>query len=421
MSLPLGTDILGDMNSPDKIETGTPSHPLLTPRHLMACLLVALVLLLHLGAGISLWAPSSFDTYTRQAMAWRQGLAHLPEDVPHLELAIYQGEFFVSFPPVPSVMLLPFTFLWGDQVPDAVLMLLYALVAFYAVCRALDRRGWPRWQGSIASFLLCTASAMLPMLLTGAVWYHAQVLAFALTVLAIERMDAGKPFSGLVCYALSVGCRPFNALYGPLLMAFYLFSPGERAPGHIKRRLKAMAPGVLAGLAVAFLYGWYNWHRFGNPLEFGHNHLPEFSFQGGQQFSLSHISSNARTFLMGWPWVNENGSWHFHPFGFSLFVANPVFLCMLAWSVLDIANLRFSWREGAVLVLCCAHVFLLLSHRTFGGFQYGARYAVDCIPYALLYLLGRRHQKKLGPAALALLGLGLVLAVWGSLTITLPA
>ncbi len=66
------------------------------------------------------------------------------------------------------------------------------------------------------------------------------------------------------------------------------------------------------------------------------------------------------------------------------------------------------------------HLLLLLSHRTFGGFQYGARYAVDLIPYAALYLtLDRPEQKWTKPLVIIMI-LGLALAIYGSLVIVLP-
>ena len=58
--------------------------------------------------------PSGYCTYTLQALAWRDGQICLSQDYPWLELAIYQGKYFVSFPPVPSVPLYFLTFLFGE-------------------------------------------------------------------------------------------------------------------------------------------------------------------------------------------------------------------------------------------------------------------------------------------------------------------
>ena len=128
--------------------------------------------------------------------------------------------------PVPSLPIYPLTFLFGGAVPDGILMLLYALTAFFALAGCWAA-GWrPGFRGH--AFFFSASSSMLPLLLTGAVWYQAQVLACA--HLPVDRISARTSATqGLLCYALAVGCRPFNALYGPLLMLIYLSEPGKMA------------------------------------------------------------------------------------------------------------------------------------------------------------------------------------------------
>ena len=99
-----------------------------TPLLLLAAMAI-LWAVMHALVGGSFWGPTFYNTYTRQAMAWRQGLTHLPEDVPYLELAVYEGEYYVSFPPLPSVILLPLTFLFGMGTPDNLLVKLYACLS----------------------------------------------------------------------------------------------------------------------------------------------------------------------------------------------------------------------------------------------------------------------------------------------------
>ena len=57
-----------------------------------------------------------------------------------------------------------------------------------------------------------------------------------------------------------------------------------------------------------------------------------------------------------------------------------------------------------ILFTCVLHAFLLLLHRTFGGFQLGARYAVDLIPYTFLFLLLTPEKKRVHWAEWTLLG-----------------
>lgn len=385
----------------------------------IAALLACYALLtgfLMLRLHYSLLEPSQYDTYTRQAMAWREGRASLQEDVPHLELAIYKGEYYVSFPPFPSVPIYFLTFVFGSRVPDALLSLAYGLASLLLLFRYLHRKGFPPFISAAWSFLLVCASSMLPLVLTGAVWYQAQTLAFLLIVASLDRMDAGKPTLGLLLFALSVGCRPLHALYGPLLI--FLYCRGHGAQQSASGRLKKLLPGLALGLLVAALYGLYNYARFGNALEFGHNHLPEFSIQGGSQFSFSHLGRNIQQFFFSLPFQRTPDGLEMNPFGFSLFLANPVLILLPAWA-LALAFQKALGREHiAILVFFSLHLFLLLLHRTFGGYQYGARYAVDLIPYAALFL-ARKGRKTLTITEAAVMLSGLALGIYGSLAVPL--
>ena len=51
---------------------------------------------------------NGYPSFALQANAWLQGRLDLGQDYPWLELAIYEGKYFVSFPPFPSYVLLPF-------------------------------------------------------------------------------------------------------------------------------------------------------------------------------------------------------------------------------------------------------------------------------------------------------------------------
>ena len=83
-------------------------------RHLQALAgslsLLALALLFHHSlAGGTLLDANAYDSYLLQAQNWLEGRVSIAngEKYPWLELAIYNGEYYLSFPPVPSVLALP--------------------------------------------------------------------------------------------------------------------------------------------------------------------------------------------------------------------------------------------------------------------------------------------------------------------------
>lgn len=337
---------------------------------------------IHVMLGKPYAASSVYNTYTLQAMAWRSGSLHLPQDYPWLELAIYEGNYYVSFPPLPSVVLLPLTFLFGSSTPDNLLVKLYALMAVLGIYFALKNAGNSRPSSAMLAYLFALSSSALPMMVEGAVWYQPQMLALGLMSLSVMLMLKRKPTPALFLYALSVCCRPFDAVYGPMLYLVYLWQRRQALYG-FKDTIKRLIPGTILGLMVAAGIAVFNYVRFHNPLEFGHNYLPEFSFQGGVQFSLSHVANNAKTFLFGSPLSWDGQVYTFNQFGYSLFLACPVITLMLIQCALDLFRRRFTWVKGAVVISMAVHIFLLLLHRTFGGYQLGARYVADCIPYAV--------------------------------------
>ena len=356
---------------------------------------------------------SPYYTYTLQAMAWRRGAVSLGQDYPWLELAVYEGDWYVSFPPVPTIPVYLLTFIFGDKVPDNLLVKLYALTGMLAAFGALRASGWKPFPAAFAALCAAFCGSAMALSTVGAVWYQAQMLAFMTILLAAFLTARGKLTAALLCYALSVGCRPFNVAYGPLIMLLGIERSGVKT---LPDAAKGLWKGVALGLCVAAGLAAYNWIRFGNPLEFGTNYLPEFMRElkrsGHGQFSLTYLAGNIRSFIWGLPFDRTEEGWALKKFGFSLFLANPLLICLVVRFALDCARRRLTIVKAVCFLLFIAHMFLLLLHRTFGGFQFGARYAVDLVPYFVAYLfLDDAGGLRAWEWALGLAGLGF--ALWG--------
>ncbi|MCL1796059.1 MAG: hypothetical protein FWG37_04110, partial [Clostridia bacterium] len=91
-------------------------------------LLAAIFMASHTGTNF--FAHSVLDSYSLQAIAWRNGRTSLDQDYPWLELAIYKGDYYVSFPPVPTLPMLLMTFFFGVETPNAFASLLYFLSVY---------------------------------------------------------------------------------------------------------------------------------------------------------------------------------------------------------------------------------------------------------------------------------------------------
>ena len=354
------------------------------------------------------------DSYTLQALAWRAGLLHLPQDVPHLELAIYQGRYYVSFPPLPTIPMWLLTFVFGAATPNRIVTLFYFLSSYlagYSLCRRLGKADGPA--AAWAAFLVAGCN-LLSICWFGGVWYQAQALSFLLTLCAFRLLLCKTPAAwsaGLCCLALAVGCRPFQAVYVvPGLWMAYRNIQRRRKTAPAQAILRLL-PLCAAPLAIALGYGLYNFARFGSFFEFGHTYLPEFQ-KYGSQFSLDYLPENIKN-VFRLPWIKENQLNFPHFNGFAFYLVNPLFLIAFGAAVHNLLKKRFRKLDTVLVLSLVLHFFLLLLHRTFGGWQFGARYLIDLCP--ALFYLALRHPNKSKLLAGTVMVWGVLFNVYGGL------
>lgn len=381
------------------------------------CCLAFAFLLYHSLAGGTLLAHSVYDSYALQAENWLQGRNYIAggENYTWLELAIYGGRYYQSFPPVPAVLLVPWVLAFGSAaaVPSNLVAVLAALgIAAGVFCCFWQRKASPATAAFFAVF--CVAgSGVFWLGCSGGVWFLAQLFGLLFAVwglfFALQGGVAATVLTSL-CFALAVGCRPFYAALG------LVWGLGLLVQIHKKQAPPALLlPAVLPAALVAAALMAYNFTRFGSVLEFGHNYLPEFVQAADGQFSLAYLWPNFLKLLR--PVTLDSAlQLHFEIFnGFLFWQANPLFLLAI------LCGLAALWRRqkpephtyplpggGAVLAaLCFGLTLLTCTHRTLGGWQFGARYMVDLFPYVLLYFLARPHwQPRTG--ALTLCGMAVL-------------
>jgi hypothetical protein len=354
---------------------------------------IALILLgyvlLHDLLGGTLLAHNQWDSYTLQAMAWRDGRMALGRDYPYLELAVYHGDWYVSFPPVPSVVMLPLTFIFGADTPNNLVIMLCTLLCVVVAYLCFRKIGSAGPQAMFWAVFFVLGSNMLWMSTMGGVWFLAQGFNLLFCFAAVYCLQCKKKAPSLIFAALAVGCRPFSACLLPVLFACICVQAKRARPD--KKFLPAVLP-QLKYLAVPALivcaYLWYNDARFGDPFEFGHNYLPEFSAAGSEQFHWKYIAENAYRLFLRPVAADSRGRLEFPLFdGFLFYIANPIFLLWFVRLARDAAKGRMTPQKLLASAGLAANMLMLLMHKTLGGWQFGARYTVDLIPFVLLYFL----------------------------------
>ena len=214
----------------------------------------------------------------------------------------------------------------------------------------------------------------------------AQTLNMLLLLLCALAAAGNRRGLAYLCAALAVGCRPFSAVaFLPLFVWFFRMDIKEG-----KSLLRAALGQWKAWLPVMFVaaaFMWYNITRFGNALEFGHNYLPEFMESEKGQFHLSYIGENLLRILRPVTLKGNMGLGYPVFDGFLFFIANPFFLWMFARVWRNARRREADPVRAALLLAQALDLLLLCAHKTFGGWQFGARYTCDLLPMALCYVL----------------------------------
>lgn len=337
------------------------------------------------GKGIGDGNP--YNTYALQAESWRQKRLDLGQDYPWLELAVFNGKYYSSFPPFPSYLLFPLTFFFGSNTPDALLSWLICMLAADCLYRIGKRLGLSPREAMLETLFVMLGSNLIFIMTDPSVWFFAQLLCFALSAFSIYAALLGKGAWSLLFLACAVGCRPMQIVFLPVIL--YLLYQGEKRAfpdskwyGIWKRRWRWGIPALLVGLSYMVL----NAARFKNPFEFGHNYLPEFVCSEYGQFHIHYVKENLKQ-LFGMPGLGEDGRILLSNMGgVSMLIVSPIFLTVLLDIVFLIYKKEYRLLRRALLVIFLSAVYMgiVVMHKTMGGWHFGNRYTNDILPWIFL-------------------------------------
>ena len=333
------------------------------------------------------FSSGSYNTYVIQAESWLSGRLDV-DNRSWLELAVYEGRYYVSFPPFPSVLLTPLVFLFGEGA-DAFLAaasLAVGGVFTYKLCLKL---GLHSSSSFLLTLLVFLGTNMWQISVDSWVWFLAQNLSFTLTVISLYCASCGRKGSAMFFLAAAVGCRPFQILAFPLVIYLLMNRDNDgsekSAGGFVSRLLRLVFHRIyvyIPALILVIFYMWLNYARFGNVFEFGHNYLPEFTSSENGQFSLSYAAENFMT-LFRLPEFSD-GNIVFSMFnGSSIFIVIPLFVLYPALILAEYASSGKVKAPAFHLIavsFTALQIFLLLCHKTMGGAHFGHRYIMDTVP-----------------------------------------
>lgn len=385
------------------------------------CAMLAFMLLcyflLHSLFGGTLLDHCAWDSYSLQAQAWLEGRTDLGQNYTYLELAIYNGKYYVSFPPFPSVVMLPFVLIFGTNTPNNLIIMVITLLTAAAAFTLCGFGGYRAKDSALLALFITFGSNVMWMSTMGGVWFMAQIMMMLLLLLAATSACKNRICLSYALVALAVGCRPFAAAAFLPLAAWFYAKNRSRGMGKLASFFSQWKAWI-APAAIAAAMMWYNCIRFDNPLEFGHNYLPEFLESENGQFNLTYIWDNiVRIFRP--VTLNADLSLSYSYFdGFMFFVANPLFLLFFASVWRSIRQKNINSVRVCLCVAMAVMLFGLCLHKTFGGWQFGARYTCDLLPLALCHICMSSAEKRLKGWEKAAAVFGIAFNIYGALAMT---
>jgi hypothetical protein len=318
---------------------------------------------------------------------------------------------YMSFPPFPTVLMLPVAAIAGRAGNDTVPTLLVAaaiLPLTLLVLRRLRRAKLSARTDQEDLWLvaaLAFGSVLFFSAVQGQVWFTAHVVGVALALVYVwASIEAEHP----VIAGLALGAASLTRTAMAFMVVFFVF---EAWRVHRRALLRPLVAFFVPIAAFAIAGCAYNLVRFGAPTEFGHTYLEVRQQAQIEQYGLASVHYLARNlavvltllprFTAGPPYVQISGH------GLALWLTTPV-LVFLVWPRGRHPLRRALWLSVLVVALPS------LLYQNSGWFQFGYRFSLDYM--VLLIALLAIDGRPLGRLAKVLIAIGIAINLFGALT-----
>jgi len=351
-------------------------------------------------------APPSqpIDYFVRLADAFLHGRLYLTEAPSWLnELVPMDAGWYVPYPPMPAVVLLPFVAVFGPDFPQQVLSSIVGGASAGLVLLAVGRLGlggWPRL-GLVAVFAFGTVLWWGAS--EGSSWLFAQAVAVLFAACALLLATHRRwPFAVGLLVGFATMSRLPVGLTAPFFLALAIGLPLPFGRDDVRRALR---PAILFVIGVAIPVAasvLYNLARWGTPLDAGYVLIPgvleDPIYAEHGILSIHYIPRHVYAIFLRsfdyqaeFPWFRP--SW----WGLSLFLTTPLYLWLARAPFHDP---RVRWA----LVGTALAAIPIITHGNVGIAQWGYRFSLDVqvVMFAILALTFARRTSRLAVAAGAL-------------------
>ncbi|MFT3693013.1 MAG: hypothetical protein QM831_07720 [Kofleriaceae bacterium] len=315
--------------------------------------------------------------------------------------------WYMSFPPLPTLLMIPSALASGrngnDVIPTVLIAALILPLA-YALLRRLAEANLSLRTPKDDLWLVATlafGSVLFFTAVQGKVWYTAHVVAIVLALIyARASIEGAHPIIAGIALGAAALTRTPMAFMFPLFVLEAWRMPGRFTP----RLIKFAIPVV----AFAIVGAAYNKARFGSFTEFGHTFLDVRQQAQIEQWGLASYHYLGRNLAVAFTLLPElDGHLRIPGHGLALWITTPILL-FLVWPKDKPPIHRALWITVALVAIPS------LCYQNSGWVQFGYRFSLDYMVFLIMLLaVGGR---ALTPFAKFLIALGIAINLFGAYT-----
>lgn len=308
--------------------------------------------------------------------------------------------YFVSFPPGPAVLMMPFVAIWGYAFNDVLFTIVFGalnVLLIFVLLRRVSEGGLTgrgRRENLWLTALFAVGSAHFWCSVLGQVWFTALVVGITFTLLYLYfAIDARHPLAAGLALSFAFATRAPLVFTSIFFFAFVFFPGGRWRQSNWNGALRRLALFCAPCLVIGGGLLWMNEIRFGSPTAFGHRYLAGGSLERIQNwglFNIHFLRENLHTMFTLVPELTADPPYiQISKHGMSILATTPALLWLVWPEQRESRADRFWWYLLWAVVIVTAVPALL--YQNTGYAQFGYRFIMDYLPYlVLLIALGRR-------------------------------
>jgi len=333
--------------------------------------------------------PGYWSYFDHLAEAFLDGRLYLIEPQITQDLTLYEEKWYVPFPPMPALLMLPWIAVIGIEHFNAVFFAAVMgginVALFFLLLSQISRQHWNTL--SLVDNLWLTAFVGFGcvhwyMATVGSVWFIAQICTLTfLCLAACLAVMRYSPWCIGLALAFAVGARPHVLLMWPLLFSIYRQHQKSESAIFSSECFFWCVRSITPVVTVLILLLTYNFLRFDHFLDFGYlkQNVAAWVIDNLNQYGQFNTHFFAKNFWAMWlatpEWVADLKVWRVNAEGMSLLLTSPVLIYLLV--VFSRRNKPFlNVITGAISAFLLISGLLLLYYNT-GWVQFGYRFSLD--------------------------------------------